>query len=70
MGEYENVTMDMLYDKLQYLEKKIEEIETILLLPEEKLSETQLKELKEIRKHMLKYGGITLEKLEKKRKAD
>ena len=69
MGEYENVTMGMLYAKLEYLQKKVDEIETILLLPEEKLSEDELTEFKAARKELLMHGGTTLEELGKKRKA-
>ena len=63
------VTMDMLYKKLEYLQKKVDEIETILLLPEEKLSQSEINELKETREQMLLHGGISLEDLARKRRA-
>ena len=69
MSHYENVTINQVYQKLEYLQKKVDEIETLLLLPEEKLSEKELKEFKEARKQIIKEGGISLEELGKRRKA-
>ena len=65
----ETATLDMVYEKLEHLQKKIDEIETLLLLPEEKLSDEEHTEFNAIRKEMLAQGGVTLAELDKKRQA-
>ncbi len=63
----ETATMDMVYEKLEYLQKKVDDIETLLLLPEEKLSDEEQVEFNKTRKEMLTHGGVTLQALDTKR---
>ncbi|MBI5228145.1 hypothetical protein HY988_06150 [Candidatus Micrarchaeota archaeon] len=69
MNEYTNANIDKIYQKLDYLQKKVEEIENILLLPEEKLSEKEVREFIAARSEIVKSGGTTIEQLERKRRA-
>lgn len=65
----QNVTLDVVYQHILAMEHKLKHIEDLLEIPEEKLSDEELKEFKETRQEMLKHGGITIEELEKERKA-
>ena len=47
MGEYENVTIDMVYSEVKKINQRIAMLEH-LLIPEEKLSKEELKELDDL----------------------
>jgi len=47
MGRYENVTIDMVYAEIKKINQRIAALEH-LLIPEEKLSEDEIKELDEL----------------------
>jgi hypothetical protein len=47
----ENITLNEVYNELKFLRKEIEKLE-YMLIPQEKISEDEAKELKEILKEM------------------
>ena len=66
----QNVTLNIVYQHILAVEYRLKHIEDLLEIPEEKLSEEELKEFKEIRQEMLEHGGTSIEEMEKERKAN
>lgn len=53
MGSYKNITLDELYKKLNKIEEKLDYLEDYII-PEEELSEDELKEIETLRQEALK----------------
>jgi len=49
-----SITLETIYKELIELKKKVERLELLITLPEEELNDTELLELKQIRKEMRK----------------
>ena len=60
MGEYENVTMDMIYEEIINLKKEVRKLER-MLVPEIELSKEEMEELEKLKKEAkqeLKEGKL------------
>ena len=65
MGEYENVTLDMIYDELKALRKEIAIVEHAVI-PVVKLSPKELKEHKKDLEEALKGERLDIRELKKR----
>ena len=64
MGEYENVTIDMVYSEIKKVNQRIANLEH-LIIPEEKLSAKELEELDELVADAKKGNTTTFSKIKK-----
>ena len=64
----ENVTLDVVYKHILQIEKRLDNLEDILDIPEIKVSDSQLKKYKQVLKKMMQgKEGISLEDYKRSR---
>lgn len=64
MGEYENVTLDMIYSEIRQVNQRVATLEH-LLIPEKKLTKEELKELDELVQDAKKGNVVPFSKIKK-----